>query len=114
MSRAIVTYTFIGGGRQVGRTRAMLKAEKVRHVLQARQTRRHSCHWPNCPKQVKPAVWGCYPHWMRLPKYLRDAIWAAYKPGQEDSMDVSDSYLEAAEAVQNWIREHEKISSKKS
>lgn len=69
----------------------------------AGQTRAHTCHWPGCNLQVKPAVWGCRPHWYRLPKALRDAIWASYEPGQEKTMRPSEAYLDAAQAVQAWI-----------
>lgn len=48
-------------------------------------------------------MWGCKRHWMLLPKRLRDRVWAAYRPGQEDAMDPSDEYLDAAAEVQRWI-----------
>ena len=48
-------------------------------------------------------MWGCRAHWFALPKRLRDAVWAAYRPGQEESMDVSAEYLAVAEDVQVWI-----------
>lgn len=76
---------------------------KVKHVRAAQQTRKHECHWPGCAKQVPPAQWGCGPHWFKLPKYLRDLIWATYRPGQEISMTPSAEYLDAANAVQQWI-----------
>lgn len=81
-------------------------AEKVAHVKAAKQTRDHECHWPGCGKQVKPAVWGCTAHWFRLPHELRDKIWCAYRPGQETTMTPSREYLEVADEVQRWIREH--------
>lgn len=80
--------------------------KKVEHVRNAKQTRGHTCHWPGCKKQVPPAMWGCKPHWFRLPKELRDRIWKTYRPGQEESLTPSTAYIEAAEAVQAWIREH--------
>jgi len=49
-------------------------------------------------------MWGCKEHWFKLPKLLRLAIWAAYEPGQEVNMTPSDEYLEAAKAVQEWIK----------
>lgn len=81
-------------------------ADKVAHVKAAGQTRAHHCHWPGCDKQVPPAMWGCRPHWYTLPLQLRRRIWATYKPGQEKTMTPSPDYLAAAEAVQQWIREH--------
>jgi hypothetical protein len=36
----------------------------------------HTCHWPDCRKEVPPAMWGCKQHWFALPKPLRDRIWA--------------------------------------
>lgn len=66
---------------------------------------KHTCHWPGCPKEVPPSMWGCKTHWFTLPKRLRDRIWATYRPGQEIDKRPSETYLDAAEAVQNWIRE---------
>lgn len=78
-------------------------ADKVAHVKRAGQTRDHECHWPGCPRQVPPAMWGCREHWFALPKRLRDAIWRAYRPGQEADRRPSVAYLEAAREVQTWI-----------
>lgn len=80
--------------------------DKVAYVKSQGQTRSHECHWPGCGRQVPPAVWGCKPHWYALPKPLRDRIWQAYRPGQEKTLTPSREYLAAAEAVQQWIREH--------
>lgn len=66
---------------------------------------KHTCHWPGCPKEVPPAMWGCKLHWFTLPKRLRDRIWATYRAGQEITKTPSESYLEAAKAVQAWIAE---------
>lgn len=68
----------------------------------------HTCHWPGCKVEVPPAMWGCRSHWYALPKYLRDRIWATYRPGQEISKNPSESYIEAAEAVQAWIETYGK------
>lgn len=87
------------------------KSEKVQYVLSQGQTRDHHCHWPGCPKQCPPAMWGCKKHWMMLPKYLRDKVWVAYRPGQEATMTPSSTYLEVAKEVQQWIAKH---SEKKS
>lgn len=84
-------------------------AKKVAHVRSAAQTRGHVCHWPGCGAEVPPAMWGCKPHWFRLPKVLRDRIWRAYRAGQEEDLDVSESYFEAAKAVQEWIAKHGRI-----
>ena len=80
--------------------------QKRAHVKAAKQSRGHTCHWPNCGKQVPPAMWGCKKHWFRLPQYLRDRIWAAYVPGQEERMDPSSAYLDAAVAVEKWINDN--------
>ena len=66
---------------------------------------KHTCHWPGCPKEVPPAMWGCKPHWFALPKHLRDRIWATYRPGQEITKTPSPAYLEAAREIQAWIKE---------
>lgn len=81
-------------------------ADKVDHVKRAGQTRAHHCHWPGCGEQVPPAKWGCRKHWFTLPKALRDRIWLAYRPGQENTLTPSRAYLQAADDVQQWIREH--------
>ena len=77
---------------------------KADYVQTQKQTRKHHCHWPGCEKQVPPAMWGCKQHWFKLPKNLRDWIWRTYMPGQEVSMTPSAEYLEAADAVQEWIQ----------
>jgi hypothetical protein len=66
---------------------------------------KHTCHWPGCDKAVPPAMWGCKVHWFTLPKRLRDRIWATYRAGQEIDKRPSETYLDAAKAVQAWIRE---------
>lgn len=73
---------------------------KVKHVLAANQTRSHTCHWPGCTRQVPPAMWGCRSHWFALPKDIRDDIWASYRVGQEERMDPSEAYIEAAQRAQ--------------
>jgi hypothetical protein len=67
----------------------------------------HTCHWPGCGKAVPPAMWGCWLHWLKLPKRLRNRIWATYCPGQEITKTPSESYIEAARAVQHWIEKQE-------
>jgi hypothetical protein len=52
-------------------------------------------------------MWGCSRHWFALPAALRARIWRAYRPGQENDMRPSESYMEAAEAVQEWIAQQE-------
>jgi hypothetical protein len=76
---------------------------KADYVRKQPQSRGHTCHWPDCGKQVPPAMWGCSQHWFKLPKSLRDRIWRSYRPGQENDMRPSESYMEAAQAVQEWI-----------
>jgi hypothetical protein len=41
-----------------------------------------------------------------LPRRLRNWIWRTYLPGQEITLDPSPEYLEAADAVQEWIAAH--------
>lgn len=79
---------------------------KVDHVRRSGQDRNHTCHWPGCERQVPPAMWGCKPHWMKLPYGLRALIWSTYEIGQEQRMDPSEDYLDAAHEVQEWIAEH--------
>lgn len=66
---------------------------------------KHTCHWTDCQREVPPAMWGCRQHWFTLPKSLRDRIWATYRPGQEITKTPSAAYIEAAQAVQAWIRD---------
>lgn len=82
--------------------------EKVDYVLQQKQTRNHTCHWPGCKAQVPPALWGCKIHWYMLPRDLRSKIWATYQPGQEVTQTPSAEYLRVALAVQHWIKAFEK------
>lgn len=79
--------------------------DKAEHVRRAPQSRPHTCHWPGCRKQVPPAMWGCRFHWFQLPKTLRDRVWAAYRPGQEETGNVSEDYVAVARDVQRWIKE---------
>lgn len=79
------------------------QADKVKHVLAAKQTRGHGCHWPGCGKNVPPAMWGCRTHWFKLPPALRARVWRAYRPGQEDTMTPSETYVKVAREVQEWI-----------
>lgn len=76
---------------------------KADYVKTQRKTRPHTCHWPECGKQVPPAMWGCREHWFRLPQTLRDRIWKEYRPGQEQDGMPSERYMVVARAVQEWI-----------
>lgn len=76
---------------------------KAEYVKSQRQTRNHTCHWPDCDRQVPPAMWGCRSHWFELPVAIRKRIWSAYEPGQEKTMSPSPEYLDAAQAAQDWI-----------
>lgn len=71
--------------------------DKVAYVKGEGQIRDHHCHWPGCSRQVPPAMWGCPPHWYTLPKHLR---------GQERTLTPSREYLQVADEVQAWIRQH--------
>lgn len=61
----------------------------------------HTCHWPGCPKQVPPEMWGCREHWLRLPEPLRDEISVSY--GADPTGAEYDRLV--AKAVQWWIAE---------
>lgn len=81
---------------------------KVAHVRREKakgESHGHACHWPGCPKQVPPAMWGCTPHWYALPRELRARIWATYRRGQEQTKTPSPEYVEVAREVQAWIQE---------
>lgn len=64
---------------------------------------KHTCHWPGCPVEVPPKMWGCKPHWFKLPRALRNKIWATYRPGQETDRKISQEYIAAAREVREWI-----------
>lgn len=80
--------------------------DKVDYVLSQPKGKGHFCHWPNCGKEVPPAMWGCRTHWLKLPKSIRDEIWRCYKPGQEISKTPSDEYIKIAELAEDWIRKN--------
>lgn len=82
--------------------------QKLTHVKEAKFVGGHTCHWPGCKVEVKPAMWGCPKHWFKLPLALRNRIWATYKPGQEDSKTPSPEYVAAAREVQEWIEKNAK------
>ena len=75
---------------------------KAGYVKKQTQSRRHTCHWPNCERQVPPAMWGCKVHWFKLPRSLRNRVWAAYRPGQENDLQPSEDYFQVADDVQKW------------
>lgn len=79
------------------------RAEKAAYVKDAKVSGGHTCHWPGCTTEVKPAFWGCKTHWYALPTDLRNKIWMAYVPGQEKSKTPSEQYLAVAREVQEWI-----------
>ncbi len=64
----------------------------------------HYCHWPGCPIEVPPKMWGCSRHWFALPTGLRARIWRHYRSGQEITKAPSAEYVKVALEVQNWIR----------
>jgi len=64
---------------------------------------KHTCHWPECGKEVLPKMWGCKTHWMSLPLRLRRLIWEHYRPGQEITKCPSPEYVNAAKEVREWI-----------
>lgn len=64
---------------------------------------KHTCHWPGCPREVPPSMWGCREHWYKLPKPLRDGIWKYYRPGQEVTKTPSEEYIAMAALVRGWI-----------
>lgn len=86
--------------------------DKAAHVRLAKHARGHLCHWPGCPKEVPPAMWGCKEHWYMLPFALRRRVWAAYRPGQEADMKPSEKYIAVAREVQVWIKENAEPASK--
>jgi hypothetical protein len=82
------------------------KVEHVRAAIREGTHHGHTCHWPGCTAKVPPAAWGCRKHWYKLPLGIRNRIWAAYRAGQEDSKTPSRTYVEAARAAQDWIKEN--------
>jgi hypothetical protein len=76
---------------------------KAEYVKDAKFIGGHTCHWPGCQVEVKPALWGCSKHWFKLPTSLRNKIWATYQPGQEVTKTPSPEYIAVANEVQEWI-----------
>ena len=66
----------------------------------------HRCHWPGCPRDVPPRLWGCRPHWFRLPQAIRNEIWQHYRPGQERDKHPSVDYVAAARRARAYALEH--------
>lgn len=77
---------------------------KVKHVIAAKMTRKHHCHWPGCKTEVPPARWGCRYHWFKLPMALRHKLWLAYQIKQEETQKPSREYVGIAREIQDWIR----------
>lgn len=88
-------------------------ATKTDYVLKAGNPGGHTCHWPGCQREVRPAFWGCRAHWFALPSHLRSRIWDAYRPGQEIDKRPSEAYLAAAREVQEWIATREVVKPQK-
>ena len=70
------------------------------------QAARHLCHWPDCPIEVPPALWGCREHWFALPPVIRSRIWRHYRKGQELDKNPSQEYLAVAAEAQAWAIAH--------
>lgn len=85
---------------------AIRQGNEANVIEEERKFIKHTCHWPNCNTEVPPALWGCKAHWFKLPPHLRRKIWATYKAGQEITKTPSKEYLEAANEVQQWIKEN--------
>lgn len=66
----------------------------------------HVCHWPACPEEVPPRLWGCRRHWFTLPQILRAHILKEYQPGQEITKTPSVRYIAVALIVQAWINDY--------
>ena len=76
--------------------------DKVDYVLSQKQTRPHTCHWPDCNQQVPPAMFMCRRHWFSLPSHFRGRIWQHFRPGQEEDMKPSPEYLDVVREVIDW------------
>lgn len=82
--------------------------DKAAHVRQAGQRAGgHTCHWPGCKTQCKPAFWGCSKHWFTLPAALRTKVFRCYEIGQEVSARPSAEYVEVAREVEAWALKYE-------
>lgn len=80
--------------------------DKAAYVRAAQQTRPHTCHWPGCTEQCKPAQSHCRRHWFRLPQSLRARIWRHFRPGQEEDRRPTREYVEVMREVRAWIEQH--------
>lgn len=67
---------------------------------------RHECAAPGCRAQVDLRRLMCKHHWFALPDRLRAAVWRTYRPGQETRGGVTNEYVEAVRAAQDYLRGH--------
>ncbi len=63
--------------------------------------RTHECPWPGCTERVPRYLWGCKEHWKLLPRELRRRCNHAWRFGP------AVEHMEALEAIDEWIAEHE-------
>ena len=52
-----------------------------------------------CEKPVPRRMLMCARHWRMVPRALQDDVWAEYVPGQEQRLDPTTDYLDAAHAA---------------
>ena len=67
---------------------------------------KHTCHVPDCTKDIPPKLVSCKLAWFKLPKAKRDSIWANYVQGQEIHKNPTDEYLVALSNAQQWWKEN--------
>ncbi len=84
-------------------------AERPRGCTLVPETREeaHTCHAEGCRRRVPPRLLMCKKHWLMVPPKLRQDVWGTYVSGQEDRMDPSREYLDAAMAAINAVKEKE-------
>lgn len=91
----------------------MKLSEKIKYVAEQKNDGLHTCHWPECQRQIPAALLMCTGHWFTLPQSLRDKVWEEYRPGQEIDKKPSRKYILVVKEVLEWIEKHLKDKEKK-
>lgn len=77
------------------------------HLRTAEETAGHHCHALRCRTKVRPELLMCPRHWRMVPIPLQRAVYRHYRRGQCDDMEVTQAYLDAADAAINVVAQKE-------
>lgn len=66
------------------------------------------CPWPGCFEKIHTsALWGCTKHRNMLPDEIRNKLLLEYRPKDVDGQLVTDDYLEAVDAANDWVKAYQ-------